>query len=190
MRLLVLAPANARQNAELGDHKSKLQALWEQGSPESAGLRTDLAESVQREEGARAEVNRLTKEIEQFPQQLKEKEEEYETSADTLKTKTEKLNTQLQAIEEELSALRMQHDTLKHTHEKDTSEMKAMTDTNAALQKENEKLKAQIGTQGDTQKEHEDLLILLEDMSAKRKADKMRMRQASLEVSDEEEEDE
>ncbi|KAL8283699.1 hypothetical protein RQP46_005494 [Phenoliferia psychrophenolica] len=39
-------------------------------------------------------------------------------------------------------------------------------------------------------KEQEDLLVLLEELSAKRKADKARMREAQLEVSDDEEDDE
>lgn len=41
----------------------------------------------------------------------------------------------------------------------------------------------------DAEKEQEDLLILLEEISNKRKADKARMRSAGLEVSDDEEED-
>lgn len=38
-------------------------------------------------------------------------------------------------------------------------------------------------------KEQEDLLVLLEELSAKRKADKVRMRAAQLDVSDDEEDD-
>lgn len=40
------------------------------------------------------------------------------------------------------------------------------------------------------EKEQEDLLVLLEELSSKRKVDKLRMRQAGLEVSDDEDDDE
>ena len=39
---------------------------------------------------------------------------------------------------------------------------------------------------GEVEKEHEDLLVLLDEMSEKRKRDKSAMKQAGLEVSDEE----
>jgi len=42
----------------------------------------------------------------------------------------------------------------------------------------------------DVEKEQEDLLVLLDEMSSKRRRDKERMREAGLEVSEDEGEDE
>lgn len=63
----------------------------------------------------------------------------------------------------------------------------------AALKEELEKAKAEIvdtkAQKLDADKEQEDLLVLLEEISAKRKADKVKMRAAQLDVSEDEEED-
>lgn len=45
------------------------------------------------------------------------------------------------------------------------------------------------GKERDVEKEQEDLLVLLDEMSTKRRRDKARMREAGLEVSEDEGED-
>ncbi|TIB76466.1 hypothetical protein E3Q23_01832 [Wallemia mellicola] len=171
-----------RVNNELGEAKSKLQALWEQGSPEVAGLRGDLAEGVKREETLRAELDKLNNELET----LKQKEGEHKSASGELTTKIEILENEVKSNKEEVLRLKEQNDGLKSTNERDTNEIQSTKNTNETLQKENEHLKTQLEKHIESEKEHEDLLILLEDMSTKRSNDKNRMKQAGLEVSEDE----
>ncbi|TIC19691.1 hypothetical protein E3Q13_01073 [Wallemia mellicola] len=167
-----------RVNNELGEAKSKLQALWEQGSPEVAGLRGDLAEGVKREETLRAELDKLNNELET----LKQKEGEHKSASGELTTKIEILENEVKSNKEEVLRLKEQNDGLKSTNERDTNEIQSTKNTNETLQKENEHLKTQLEKHIESEKEHEDLLILLEDMSTKRSNDKNRMKQAGLEL--------
>ncbi|TIB17974.1 hypothetical protein E3P92_00861 [Wallemia ichthyophaga] len=187
-----------RVNSELGDARSKLQVLWEQGSPESAALRTDLAERVEREEVARREVERLTKEIENIKENEAGNRAEYEASLKAeydykLKTSTDTLNDTLTAkisqadeLERQLSEAKAQNESLKHTH---TSEIHALTNNNTTLNNENNTLKSQAADNENSQKELEDLLVLLEDITSKRAMDKTKMRHAGWDVSDDEEDE-
>jgi len=50
-------------------------------------------------------------------------------------------------------------------------------------------LEEAVGKKKDVEKEQEDLLVLLDEMSTKRRRDKARMREAGLEVSEDEGED-
>jgi hypothetical protein len=66
-------------------------------------------------------------------------------------------------------------------------EVASLTEQVASLKSELETTKAK---QAEAEKEQEDLLVLLEEISGKRKSDKARMRESGLEVSEDEEEEE
>lgn len=61
----------------------------------------------------------------------------------------------------------------------------------AELQKQVDELQSQLTASDekrkDLEKEQEDLLVLLDEVTSKRKKDKLRLREAGLEVSDDEE---
>jgi hypothetical protein len=59
----------------------------------------------------------------------------------------------------------------------------------AALKKLQDELDVERAKREETEKEHEDLLVLLEELSQKRKKDKERMKEKGMEVSEGEDED-
>ncbi|KAM0793553.1 hypothetical protein ACM66B_000990 [Microbotryomycetes sp. NB124-2] len=100
------------------------------------------------------------------------------------------LRTQISTQLSELEELRTQLNTLQRTRDEDQAayrrEVATLTEQVVSLQRELEDARA---SKAETDKEQEDLLVLLEDISAKRKADKRRLRSAGLNVSEDEDDD-
>jgi predicted nucleic acid-binding Zn-ribbon protein len=65
-------------------------------------------------------------------------------------------------------------------------EVASLTEQVSNLQSELETTKVK---QAEAEKEQEDLLVLLEEISSKRKADRARMREAGMEVSEDEDDE-
>lgn len=89
-----------------------------------------------------------------------------------------------------LAALQKQLDEEKAAHEKTKEKAKvaAGPPVKGELKKLREEIEAEKTKRAENEKEQEDLLVLLEELSQKRKKDKERMKAADLEVSDAEDE--
>ncbi|KAK4055135.1 Vesicle-mediated ER to Golgi transport protein [Microbotryomycetes sp. JL201] len=101
------------------------------------------------------------------------------------------LRTQITTQLQELEDLRIQLTTMQRTRDEEQAsfrhEIATLTQQVASLQRELEDARV---SKAETDKEQEDLLVLLEDIYAKRKADKKRLRSAGFEVSEDEDDDE
>lgn len=109
------------------------------------------------------------------------------------------LNSQLVLVRSELDNLKTSHAVKDReiTALKEQLEAAQGTHTGASSKEggdELENLREQLAAsqlkQSDSEKEQEDLLVLLEEVTSKRKADKKRMREKGLEVSDDEDDEE
>ncbi|KAH8827826.1 p115 like vesicle tethering protein [Flagelloscypha sp. PMI_526] len=105
------------------------------------------------------------------------------------------LRESLRKQNEEIAGLKSQ--LVEHAKEKAAAPTPAATsgaDETASLKRELELLKVELTAstekQKEMEKEQEDLLVLLDEVNAKRKADKVKMRGAGMDVSEDEEEDE
>lgn len=93
--------------------------------------------------------------------------------------------------QKELSELQQRIVDLSGEHEEERA---TMSNEISRLVEQVAKLESDIETantkKAEAEKEQEDLLVLLEEISSKRKADKVKMREAGWEVSDDEDEGE
>ncbi|KAF8588828.1 hypothetical protein K439DRAFT_1334276 [Ramaria rubella] len=94
------------------------------------------------------------------------------------------LNEQLQMQKEEMERLQKQILEITHAHEEEKILLMGQIATAKA------DLENTQGAKKEADKEQEDLLVFLEELSGKRRRDKARMREAGLEVSDDEGEEE
>jgi seryl-tRNA synthetase len=101
------------------------------------------------------------------------------------------LRTTVSEQQKELSELQQRLVDMSSEHEEEratmSKEISRLVEHVASLERDIETANTK---KGEAEKEQEDLLVLLEEISSKRKADKVKMREAGWEVSEDEDEDE
>jgi chromosome segregation ATPase len=101
----------------------------------------------------------------------------------TLRTTVSDQQKELEDLQQRIVDISSEHDEERATMSKEISRLVEQV---ATLERE---LEAANSKKGEAEKEQEDLLVLLEEISSKRKADKAKMRDAGWEVSEDEDDD-
>jgi hypothetical protein len=160
-------------------------------SVESATLIASLRDSIQKQatevEDLRKQLKQLTQErnseVDGLKKQIEQFKQEHDHGAGSLKGQLDQLTKEREAEVEELRKQLQQV-----TQERDDERQKSTTMAGKVGELEKQ-MKVSEEKKKEAEKEQEDLLVLLEELSTKRKRDKAKMREKSLEVSEDEAED-
>ena len=154
--------------------------LLDPGASDSSRFKGgDSTESLELIASLRATTKEQMAEINDLRQRLVEMAGEQDDERQSLTAEASRLVKQVAFLQAQLAKMK---EDLEHA----TRYAAVETETANSAQSVNEAEKRAR----DAEKEQEDLLVLLEEISNKRKADKSKMRSAGLEVSDDDEEEE
>ncbi|KAH7103470.1 p115 like vesicle tethering protein [Auriculariales sp. MPI-PUGE-AT-0066] len=143
-------------------------------NPEAATLIASLREVIQHQ----------ADEIDAMRKSARNQKEEHDTLQKQVRTLQEQGSTQSQS-KSEVEVLQKKVEALEEAARSRDEERDALQAQVSSLSKELESVQEKKQEQ---EKEHEDLLVFLEELSAKRKRDKVALREAGKEVSEDEEE--
>nr|ASF90195.1 hypothetical protein SPAR05478 [Bartheletia paradoxa] len=137
-------------------------------------------------ENARGAVSELQRELDQSRSANAERKEREEEHAENLKAVQDNAAVELATLRKELESMKL---TLT-ARDEELSVFRTTVDSSKTelAKKEKELEKAKL-TASEAEKEQEDLLVLLEELSAKRRKDKERMKEKDMEVSEDEDDD-
>jgi hypothetical protein len=157
----------------------------------------DSTESLELIVSLRSAVSEQKKENDELRQRLLDMSGEQEEERNSMSQEISRLTERLAMLQAEVEGSKEKASKAaarQESAEKELEEVRqALTDAEAGIAEAEAKASTKPANEegkSDAEKEQEDLLVLLEELSSKRKGDKVKMREAGLEVSEDEEDDE
>ncbi|EPQ26712.1 uncharacterized protein PFL1_05691 [Pseudozyma flocculosa PF-1] len=211
-----VAEAKAASEAEVAEWRKKHDELVEQLRQVEAASQAREEERARSLEAKTREHDEVVERLQRLEASAKAEKEEQERVLHAKTEEVDSLTAQLSTVTQERSEIQVRVEEQASRIESLSSDLKTKQDEVESLKssaaaaaaaagsgsgdkkskgataqgkKEDEEMKRLRAEKEDLTKENEDLLVLLEELSSKRKKDKARMREKGLEVSEDEDDD-
>lgn len=149
----------------------------------------DSTESLELIATLRTTINEQKKELDEAKGRLLEMSTDQEEERSTLTAEVARLVSELKTMQDETMRLQEAVEAAKNEAAASKAEIERAREEAKKAKEEASKAREEAENAKSSEKEQEDLLVLLEELSTKRKADKVKMKEAGIDVSEDEEED-